>query len=70
MLESVLNHVVHSTRTLKRRITQLEREKVRLIDERKSAMEKYEQCVNIKEEVCESYIGDTKKALSQLCRLR
>lgn len=48
---------MHTTHSLKSRITQLEREKVRLIDERKIALEKYEQCVNVKEEVCKPWGG-------------
>ena len=51
MLKSVLDHAVSSSQSLKDRITQLERENLRLAHERKTALERLEQYSHIKEQV-------------------
>lgn len=50
-VKSLLNHAVLSNQQLQNRITQLEEENLRLVQERMLVLKRLEECVNIKEQV-------------------
>lgn len=50
-VEAILDHAVTATHCLQNRITELERENLRLIQEQKIALEKLEECACLKEQV-------------------
>jgi DNA-repair protein XRCC4 len=51
VLKSILDHAVSSTCSLQDRITQLEKDNLRLVHERKAALERLEQCTHLKEQL-------------------